>query len=60
MDVEKPVEFILDAQARLEASAQQHKERTTRRESSMAAATDLIGRFAQAEIRLAERTESGF
>jgi hypothetical protein len=60
MDIEKTMEFILNAQARLEASAQQHEGRIARLESSMATATDLIGRVAQAEIRLAERMESGF
>ena len=59
MDIEKTMEFILSAQARLEASAQQHEERIARLETSMATATDLIGRLAQAETRLAERMESG-
>ena len=57
MDVEKTMEFILNAQARLEASAQQHEERIARLESSMATATDLIGRLAQAETRLAEHMQ---
>lgn len=54
------MEFILNAQARLEASAEQHEGRIARLESSMATATDLNGRLAQAEIRVAERMESGF
>src|SRR5574340_425138 len=60
MDIEKTMEPILKAQARLEASAQQHEERVARLESSMATATDLTGRLAQTETRLAERMEAGF
>ena len=59
MDIEKTMEFILSAHARLEASAQQHEERIARLQTSMATATDLIGRLAQAETHLAERMESG-
>jgi predicted nucleic acid-binding Zn-ribbon protein len=55
MDIEKTMEFILNTQARLEASAQQHEERIAKLESSMASLTDLVGRLAQAEIRLVER-----
>ncbi len=64
MDIEKTMEFILTAQARLEASAQGHEERIAKLESSVATltgsvatVTDLVGRLAQAEIRLAERTQ---
>jgi peptidoglycan hydrolase CwlO-like protein len=67
MDIEKTIEFILSTQARVEVSieelktvARAHEERVARLESSMATATDLIGRLAQAETRLAERMESGF
>jgi uncharacterized protein YhaN len=57
MDLEKTMQFILDVQARLEASAQQHEGHLAKLESSMAAASGLIGRLAQAEIRMAERME---
>ena len=57
MDIEKTIQFILDTQAKIEASAQGHEERIARLEASMATATDLIGRLAQAEIRLAERMD---
>jgi len=71
MDIEKTMKFILDVQARLEASAQGHDERLARLEaaaqgheerfakleSSMATVTDLVGRVAQAETRLAERMQ---
>lgn len=67
MDIEKTMEFILSTQARVEISIEElkslaggHEERIARLESSMATATDLIGRLAQAEIHLAERMESGF
>ena len=74
MDIEKTMQFILDVQARLEASAQQHddrlarlevlahghEERFAKLESSVAAAADLVGRLAQAEIRLVERMDAGF
>jgi peptidoglycan hydrolase CwlO-like protein len=74
MDVEETMQFILDVQARLEASAaahderlakleasaQGHEERIAKLESSIATATDLIGRLAQAEARLVERMEAGF
>jgi uncharacterized coiled-coil protein SlyX len=55
MDVEKTMEFILSVQARLESSVQQHEERLAKLESSMATATDLIGRLAQAETHLTQR-----
>jgi predicted nucleic acid-binding Zn-ribbon protein len=74
MDIEKTMQFILEVQARLEASAQAHDERLARLEasaqghedrvakleSSVATVTDLVGRLAQAEIRLAERMDAGF
>ena len=60
MDIEKTMEFILGVQARLEVSAQQHEERFAKLESSVAALTDLVGRLAQAEIRLVQRMEAGF
>ena len=62
MDVEKTMQFILDTQARLEAVAGQHEERLTRLEMNLtrleaqvAGVTDLVGRLAQAELRLVER-----
>ena len=81
MDIENTMKFILDVQARLEASAQGHDERlarleasaqghddrlaklessVVRLESSVATVTDLVGRVAQAETRLAERMATGF
>jgi peptidoglycan hydrolase CwlO-like protein len=64
MDVEKTMEFILSTQARVEVSIEElksvakgHEERVARLETSMATATDLIGRLAQAETRLAERMQ---
>ncbi len=68
------MEFILAVQARLEASAEKHDERLARieasaqgheerlakLESSVATVTDLVGRLAQAEIRLVERMDTGF
>jgi hypothetical protein len=60
MDIEKTMEFILAVQARLETSAQGHEERIAKLESSVATVTDLVGRVAQAEIRLTERMDAGF
>ena len=71
MDVEKTMQFILDTQARLEAVAGQHEERLTRLETGLtrletsvtrletqvAGVTDLVGRLAQAELRLVERMD---
>ena len=67
MDVEKTIEFILDTQARLEASVEKldasvhkHDEQIAELRSSVATLTDLVGRLAQAQIRLVERMEAGF
>ncbi len=60
MEIEKTMEFILAVQARLETSAQGHEERIAKLESSVATVTELVGRLAQTEIRLAERMEVGF
>lgn len=67
MDMEKTVEFILNAQAelgasvqKLEASAQKHDEQMGELRSSVATLSDLVGRLAQAEIHLVERMTSGF
>ena len=64
MDVERTMQFILETQARLQATASQHDERLARLETSLAkletsvsTATDLVGRLAQAEIRLVERMD---
>ena len=51
LDIEKTVQFIIEHQAQLTASAQKHDEQ-------IAAVTDLVGRLAQAEIRLVERMEA--
>ncbi|MGH9357354.1 MAG: hypothetical protein ACRD10_14605 [Terriglobia bacterium] len=40
---------------RIEMLAGQHEERMDRTEASVATVTDLVGRLAQAEIRLVER-----
>jgi uncharacterized coiled-coil protein SlyX len=71
MDIEQTMQFILDAQARLQATASQHDERLAKLETSLAGLatslaglessvgtlTDLVGRLAQAEIRLVERMD---
>jgi uncharacterized coiled-coil protein SlyX len=64
MDIDKTMQFILDTQARLEATASQHDERLARLETSLArletsvsTLTDLVGHLAQAEIRLVERMD---
>ncbi len=65
------MQFILETQARLEATASQHDERLARLETSLTTVsnslntvsdslntvTDLVGRLAQAEIRLVERMD---
>lgn len=67
MDIEKTMAFILGVQARLEASVAEHDDRIAKLESglvelrsSVATVADLVGRLAQAEIRLAESTKAGF
>jgi hypothetical protein len=57
MDVEKTMQFILETQARLEASASLREERITKPENSVYTLTDLVGRLAQAEIRLVEKMD---
>ncbi len=68
------MQFILGMQVKHEAWLQRHEEAFTRIdaaleagaaraakiESSVATLTDLVGRVAQAEVRLTERMESGF
>jgi hypothetical protein len=53
MDIAKTIQFILDTQAHLEATASQHDERLARLETSIATlgtsvstVTDLVGRLA--------------
>lgn len=65
MDVERTMQFILDALARLEAVSGAHEERLTRLESGLdslrqqvASVTDLVGRLAQAELRLVARMDA--
>jgi chromosome segregation ATPase len=74
MDLERTMQFILEMQAKLEASVAKHDEQIARNSeqiakhdeqiSTLAASvttlTDLVGRIAQAEIRLVERMETGF
>ena len=60
MDMEQTVEFILSAQAKLEASVQKHDEQISELRSSVATLSDLVGRLAQAEVRLVERITGGF
>ena len=65
MDIEKTMEFILSVQAKLEASAQKHDEMLAKHDeqigklvTSVATVTDLVGRLAQAEIRLVGRVDT--
>lgn len=65
MDVERTMQFILDAQARHATALQehdailkQHAETLRRNEAQIATVTDLIGRLAQAELRLVEDMRS--
>ncbi|MDE3181717.1 MAG: hypothetical protein KGM47_18885 [Acidobacteriota bacterium] len=62
MDVEKTMQFILEMQAKHEVAAQRHDEQIAKHdqqlallEKSVAAVTDLVGRLAQAELRLVDR-----
>ncbi len=71
MDIEKAIQFILEHEARHAAAIQKHDEamaklegligkhdeRLTRLEASVSTVTDLVGRLAQAEIRLVERMD---
>ncbi len=71
MDIEKAMQFIVEHEAKIAAKvdaltdsvqAQKervdgHEERLTRIETSVATVTDLVGRLAQAEIRLVERMQ---
>jgi hypothetical protein len=67
MDLERTMQFILEMQAKLEASAAKHDEQIAKHDeqiatlaASVTTLTDLVGRIAQAEIRLVERMEVGF
>ncbi len=64
MDIERTMQFILETQAWLEASAKKHDQqiaellaRDAKHDERIAAVTELVGRLAQAEIRLVERME---
>jgi CO/xanthine dehydrogenase FAD-binding subunit len=59
MDIEQTMEFILRTQAKHEAAIQKHDEQIAELRSSVATLSDLVGRLAQAEIRLVERMTSG-
>lgn len=48
MDAERTIQFLLQ-------TAAQHDERLTRLEASVNALSDLVGRLAQAEIKLVEK-----
>ena len=62
MDIERTMQFIVEQQARHEASVQKHDEQIAALTASVqkhgeqiATLADLVGRLAQAEIRLVER-----
>jgi len=71
MDLEGTMRFIVETQAQLTASAQKHdeqlakhdeqiaknSEQIAKNDAQIAVVTDLVGRLAQAEIRLVERME---
>lgn len=71
MEIEKTMQFILETQAYLGASVKKHDEQLARNaeqiaknseqiaknSEQIAAVTGLVGRVAQAEIRLVERME---
>jgi chromosome segregation ATPase len=64
MDVERTMQFILDSQARLEASAQRRDEQLAtltasvqKHDEQIGALSNLVGRLAEAEIRLAEQMQ---
>ena len=52
MDLERTMEFIVEQQAQLTASVQKHDEQIAKNSEQIAALSDLVGRLAQAEIRL--------
>ncbi|MGH9445067.1 MAG: hypothetical protein ACRD3O_04985 [Terriglobia bacterium] len=69
MDIEKAMQFMLEHQARHDAAIQQHNleiqqlresakkhdEQIAKNEEQIATLADLVGRLAQAEIRMLER-----
>ncbi|HEX5483135.1 MAG TPA: hypothetical protein VFZ08_10985 [Terriglobia bacterium] len=64
MDIERTMQFILDMQAKHSAAVQRHDEEIARNSEQIAelgrkidTVTDLVGRLAQAEIRLVERMD---
>ena len=71
MDIERTMQFILEQQARHEAAVQKndeqiaaltasvrkHDEQIAKHDEQIAAVTNLVGRLAQAEIRIAEQMQ---
>ena len=64
MDIERTMQFIVEQQAQFWASAQKHDQQIAelkagmaKQDEQIAAVTGLVGRLAQAEIRLVERME---
>lgn len=62
MEVEKTIQFILEMQARHEAVTQRNDEQIARNseqiakhDEQLATLADLVGRLAQAELRLVDR-----
>jgi len=72
MDIERTMQFIVEQQAQFWASVQKHDEEIAamraaaakhdeqigKNSEQIATLTDLVGRLAQAEIRLAEQTQA--
>ena len=65
MDIERTMQFIVDQQAQFWASVQKHDEEiaalrasAAKNDAQIATVTDLLGRLAQAEIRLVEQVRS--
>ena len=64
MDIERTMQLIVEQQAQFWASAQKHDQQIAELKAGMvkhdeqiATLTDLVGRLAQAEIRLAEQMQ---
>jgi chromosome segregation ATPase len=64
MDIERTMQFIVEQQAHLTASTQKHDEQIAaltasvqKHDEHIGTLTNLLGRLAQAEIRLVERME---
>src|SRR5208282_2290892 len=72
MDIERTMQFIVEQQAQfwaavqkhdeeiaaMRAAAAKHDEQIGKNSEQIATLTDLVGRLAQAEIRLAEQTQA--